>query len=494
MTGPATCGIDVGTSGVRAVVVDGDGSVVGRGAAALRRTVGTEGDGRHEQDPAGWWDTLTAATRAATEEADAHGVRVEALALDATSGTILVEDDHGAVGPALMYDDARAADLAEEADTVGADVWRRQGYRIQGSWALPKLLWLVREGHLGRGRRLVHQADHLLGRLAGHPVPADTSHGLKTGVDLHAAAWPTDVLAELGVVGTVLPALVLPGTEVGRVGDDVAAETGLPAGTVLRAGMTDGCAAQISAGALAPGSWSSALGTTLVLKGSTRALVHDLAGGVYSHRHPDGGWLPGGASSSGAGVFAQLLPDADLAALTETASQRPLPDARYPLHGRGERFPFISDASPELRGTRSTGDDAGTFASLALGLAFVERLAYDVLAGLGADVDGEVALSGGGTRNPWLNQLRTDTLGRTTRLAGDGDAALGMAVLAAAEPGRLTDAASRLTASVSRLRPDPTRADELDEGYHRFVRDLVDAGHLDADRAGRALPDEGRTS
>jgi len=74
--------------------------------------------------------------------------------------------------------------------------------------------------------------------------------------------------------------------------------TGLPAGTPVIAGMTDGCAAQIGAGALEPGEWNSALGTTLVLKGVTPELVRDPSRVMYSHRSPDGDWLPGGASST----------------------------------------------------------------------------------------------------------------------------------------------------------------------------------------------------
>ena len=96
---------------------------------------------------------------------------------------------------------------------------------------------------------------------------------------------------------------MLPGTPLGGLDDEVAATTGLRAGTPVVAGMTDGCAAQIGAGAVAPGTWNAVLGTTLVLKGVTEDLLHDPTGTVYCHRGPQGGWwLPGGASSTGAGV------------------------------------------------------------------------------------------------------------------------------------------------------------------------------------------------
>lgn len=482
----ATCGIDVGTSGVRAVVALADGTVVGTGSASLRSQ--RTDDGHHEQDPTTWWDALAAATRAATAEADGRGVEVVAVALDSTSGTILVQDaDGGARGPALMYDDRRGTDLAAEADAAGRELWASLGHAIAPTWALPRLLWLLRHDHVGTGDTVVHQGDHLAGRLVGHPVATDTSQALKTGVDLRAADWPGEVLDRLRVPRRVLPDVVLPGAVLGTVTAEAGDRTGLPTGAEVRAGMTDGCAAQVATGALAHGAWSSALGTTLVLKGSTADLVRDPAGAVYCHRHPDGGWLPGGASTSGAGALDELLPGADLDALTARLLRdgaRHLEQATYPLVGRGERFPFLSDSAP------STGpapdDELERFASVCLGLALVERLAYDVLAGLGADTTGEVTLSGGATRNDWLNQLRADALGRPVVLTGTTEAAFGMAVLAAAEPGSLTATARRMVHHGHRLEPDPDRGVALAASYDRFVSALVEGGWLDPAR----LPSE----
>ena len=92
-------------------------------------------------------------------------------------------------------------------------------------------------------------------------------------------------------------------------------------------GATDGCAAQLGAGALSVGSWNSVLGTTLVLKGVTRELIRDPLGAVYSHKAPNGDWLPGGASSTGAGVISRDFPGADLDELNrrgQHATSRPV--------------------------------------------------------------------------------------------------------------------------------------------------------------------------
>lgn len=487
-TRPAFCGVDVGTQGVRSVVVTADGRCVGSGSAAL--APGDRAAGRHEQRPDDWWAALASAVRAAVTEAGTE-FDIVCLAVDATSGTVLVEGADGtARGPGLMYDDARASEQANRAQLVGAQLWDVLGYRMQTSWALPKIMWLLQEGAVGAGDRVVHQSDHLLRRLTGSPVPTDSSHALKTGVDLRDISWPDEIFGELGVNAALLPPVVLPGTDIGQVGAGGAAATGLRVGTRVRAGMTDGCAAQIATGALHSGSWSSALGTTLVIKGSTTDLIRDPRGAVYSHRNPDGGWLPGGASSSGAGVISKEFPGADAAALqmlTDRArSSGAVTGVTYALAGAGERFPFVA---AQARGFLAADavDEAQRFAALCQSIAYIERLSYDVLAGLGADVSGPVALTGGATANSWWNQLRTDILGRSTSIPKSAEAANGMAVIAAAPRGQLASTAERMVGIGARYTPDPARGQQLWPGYERLLDELVDRHWLDSDLAAKAL-------
>ncbi|MEE1754719.1 FGGY-family carbohydrate kinase [Streptomyces sp. SP18CS02] len=476
-------GLDLGTQSARAVAVDGTGRLL---AAVSRPLTGHRDGPRHEQDPEQWWSALAAACREAL--AGIAPGRVRGLAVDGTSGTVLLADRHGTpLTPGLMYDDGRAGAYTERVNRVGERVWHQLGYRtMQTSWALPKLLWLLDRTPVD-GARLLHQVDLVTWRLAGRQTASDASHALKTGYHLIDERWPESELAALGVPPGLLPDVVRPGAPLGTVCAAAASVTGIPAGTPIVAGMTDGCAAGIGAGALTPGAWNSVLGTTLVLKGVSPHLVRDPTGTVYCHRGPGGAWLPGGASSSGAGAIAQWFPGADLDALTARAAASGSTAVVYPLVGAGgERFPFRApDAVPFVLGDPS-GDGARFHACL-LGVACVERLAFDHLDHIGAPVDGPLTLTGGGARNRYWSQLRADVLGRPVALPEQAEGAVGMAVLAATASGAtLEEAAAAMVRVREELRPDPARTARLTHAYLGFVDELTRRGWLDRSVADHA--------
>ena len=459
-------GLDVGTGSARALAVAADGAVLGRGTRPLRSR--RDGD-RHEQDPGSWWDAVAAACREAL-----HGVapeRIAGVATCATSGTILLVDRDGRPSSAaLMYDDARAREQARRLD-------------LPASWALPKLHWLLEAQEepaaAAAGRRLAHQPDVITRRLAGHPVAADCSHALKSGYDVARGTWPGELRRAFG---DLLPDVVKPGAQLGEVCRAAAAQTALPAGTPIVAGMTDGCAAQIAAGALRAGDCNSVLGTTLVLKGCSNERIEDRAHGVYSHRAPDGGWLPGGASSSGAGVLTDAFADRDLDEVGALAAEHERTRVlAYPLVSRGERFPFAAPDAEAFTIGEPAGDGERA-AALMQGLALVERLCFERLGELGAPAGGELSLTGGATRNRRWCQLRADSLGRPMRLPEQTESAFGMAILASAATGGepVAAAARRMSATQAVFEPRAAMRAHLDEQYERLVDELVRRGWLPA--------------
>jgi sugar (pentulose or hexulose) kinase len=465
----AWLGIDLGTQSVRVLVVAADGTVLGAGSAPIG---GRRERERHEQDPGEWWEGVCAASRAALRPAG--GARIRGLAVCGTSGTVLLTDRAGRpLSPALMYDDGRAAQQGAQA--------RAAGLAVQDTWALPKARWLV--DTYGRGR-ITHQPDVVTARLIGTPVPTDSSHALKTAYDVEREAWP-DVM---GLPREALPEVVRPGTPLGEVCAEAAEATGIPAGTPVIAGMTDGCAAQIASGALRPGSWNSVLGTTLVLKGASVEPVRDPTGVVYNHRAPDGSWLPGGASSVGAGVLTAAFAGADPAAMDAlAAAHEPAGAVAYPLVSPGERFPFLAPHATALVLGEPAGD-ADLWAALLQGVAFTERLCLDYLHHLGAPLDGPLTFTGGGARSPYWNQLRVDVLGRPAQIPEQTEPALGMAALAAhgTGAGPLPEVATHMVRITTHLTPHPARTALFAEPYARLIDELTTRGWLPAPVAAHA--------
>jgi sugar (pentulose or hexulose) kinase len=525
-------GLDIGTQGARALVcevpergkVPEGGEVLGGGSVPERGEVPPGGQvvaqavrpfppeaippglppGYAEQLPAAWWQAAVACLRQVTAQVPPE--TIQALSITSTSGTLcLLDRDGEPLIPALMYNDARADDEAEEVQAAGSDLAARLGYRFNPSFALAKLLWLARHrpDMVDRASHIAHAADFLVGRLSGIYDISDYSNALKTGYDLSpqeggtfADCWPDFIADKLNLPVDKLPRVVAPGEVIGTLTTQAAEVTGLRPGTLLVAGMTDGCAAQIAAGAVAPGDWNSTLGTTLVIKGVSERLLRDPEGRIYSHRHPDGYWLPGGASNVGGEILATRFPEADLATLDRRAEDlSPTDFVAYPLARRGERFPFVhSEAEdfvlpfPLVPGQLSAKAAPGRqeicretlYAAYLEGVAYVERLAYETLESLGATVSDVIRAAGGGARSDVWLQIRADVLNRQLLRPVETGAAMGAAILAASRThyDGVIPAARAMVKIERSVQPRPALVERYDERYQHFRAACAERGYL----------------
>jgi sugar (pentulose or hexulose) kinase len=478
LSAPVYLGIDLGTQSVRVLAVTPDGQI----AASATEKLGKRQPGlRHEQAPDSWWQATCLCLRAVMQQLGPHP-QIDGLAVDATSGTIALVDALGRpLTGGLMYDDGRAQAEADEANAAGEALWRQMSYKMQASWALPKLMWLLRHTVVPVEARLAHQNDVVNARLAGRRLATDSSHALKTGYDLIRKQWPCAVFETLRIPLAVLPEVVSPGTRLGETGHEAAAETGLPVGTSIFSGMTDGCSAQIASGATAVGSWNTVIGTTLVVKGVTRELLHDPRGVVYSHRSMDELWLPGGASSTGAAAVALEFDAADLDRLNNIAANaEPTRMVIYPLLGQGERFPFAAPGAQGFTLGRSGSAQISVearYCGVLQGIAMLERLAFDSLKELGAETGGRFSISGGAVNSEALNQIRADVLEHELLVPAVTEGAFGMAVLLSAAQSSMpvaTERMVRIARTIAPRRPFSQYAAQ----YGQFVDELYRRGWL----------------
>jgi sugar (pentulose or hexulose) kinase len=406
-------GLDFGTSGARACVLDAGGAVVHEDRIAYTDP--------EKQAPLDWREALLTLLRRLPAPVAA---RVQGIAIAATSATVLLCDDQlEPVSPALLYSDSRAAGQARDLEQIAPP-----GHTVcSASSGLAKFLWLTQQGGTADAAYFLHQADWLAALLTGSGGMSDYHNALKTGYDAEHLRWPDWVLQLPHA--RLLPQVAAPGAAIARVSPAIARHFGLDPSCTLHAGTTDSIAAFIAAGVGEPGAAVTSLGTTLVLKLLSRQRVEAAQYGVYSHRYGDL-WLAGGASNAGGGVLRQYFSDRQLAELSARIdADRDSPLDYYPLPGPGERFPH-NDPALAPRMTPRPADDVQFLHGLLQGLGRIEAAGYARLAQLGATPLKSVATCGGGAKNPQWTQLRARLLGVPVTTARHAEAGHGAALLA----------------------------------------------------------------
>lgn len=415
-------GVDLGTSGCRAVAIDRRCNVVAEARTALPEPV-RDGAGGVEQDPLLWRDALIRVLRKLTDRSVTF--TPQALCLDGTSATLLLCDPEGTpLGPALMYNDGRG--LAE-AEHIGRVAPHPSPARGAGS-SLAKLLFLKHRLRPGPGTLALHQADWLLGYLTGRYGVSDWNNCLKLGCDPRTARWPR-WLARLGIAPVELPRVVAPGTGLGRVNATAARTTELPEHTRVLAGTTDSTAAVVATGAVSSGDAVTCLGSTLVLKIIGWDPIAAPHYGVYSHRFGER-WLIGGASNSGGAVLRRYFDDEAVRLLSKTLdSELPTGLDYYPLPAPGERFP-TNDGTLQPWLSPRPADDGRFLQGLLEGIARIEAAGYHRLRMLGAPPPRAVLTTGGGAANEGWTEIRKRLLGVPVMAATQQEAAYGSALIA----------------------------------------------------------------
>ncbi len=415
-------GIDLGTSSCRVVAVDNKGNEVGQVETPVPLPV--KHDNQITQDPLLWWKAVTAGLAQLLKQVDAS--RVAGLAVDGTSGTLLLTDAKGQpVTPALMYNDARAVAESEQIIALAG----RAGGALGASSALAKLLWLQNQGLTAKAAHALHQADWVAGMLSGRFGVSDHNNSLKLGYDAEAQSWPK-WMSGLGLKKGLLPEVLRPGTEIGKISAEVAKTLGLRPETRVLAGTTDGVASFLAAGATTPGHAVTALGSTLVLKLLSDKPVFDAQHGIYSHRLGNT-WLVGGASNSGGAVLLQYFKLEQIREMTKQLDPENLTGLEYyPLPGVGERFP-VNDPNMMPILEPLPGDSVTFFQGILEGIAGIEAHGYQLLHKLGAPKVTEIRTTGGGAQNPAWTRIRERIIGVPLKPARSNMAAYGTALLAA---------------------------------------------------------------
>lgn len=410
-------GIDLGTGGVRCLLVSESGKILADISRSLRQINLSRVPGHSEQNANEWILIL----EDALEEIFSNPMHrdLEAVAVDSTSGTVLPLSSTGVpLAPAILHNDVRAIIEAEAC-----------GEYFDGScsptFSLPKILWMQQNLVLPDKALFLHATDFLNCWLAGHTdIPTDLTNAMKSGVNLEHGDW-LDNLPEIN-----LPKVVSPGVVIGEIAAKHCQRWGLKLGVKLVSGATDSNAAFYASGAGAPGEWSTTIGTTLAIKGISEHKIEDNSGCIYCHRHPDGFWLPGGASNAGGEILRNH--SEQLNELEMTGNSQIIPKVLvYPSIRQGERLPFMDAGfKPFFEGKERTGEDY--LLACMEGIAFVEFLSYELLEKYGALVGEKIFATGGAASSNLGLQIRADILQKSMHVPAHPHSAMGAAILAAA--------------------------------------------------------------
>lgn len=480
---PLLLGLDVGTSGAKAVLVAEDGRVVA--AATEEYPLSTPRPLWSEQDPADWWRGTRAALRRVVTQS---GAASEIAGLGLTGqmhGAVFCDDADEPIRPAILWNDGRTGPQCDEIERrVGAErLISIAGNPALAGFQAPKVLWLREHEpeHYARVRRLLLPKDYIRLLLTGEAA-SDASDAAGTLLlDLERRDWSDELLGALEIPRAWLPRVYEGPQVTGRLRSELADELGLPAGLPVIAGGGDNAAAAIGTGVVREGLISSSIGTSGVLFAHSDAIRLDPQGRLHTFCHAVPGAYHLMAVTLSAGGAYQWLRNT-LRALDDTLDYARLTElaAATPAGAEGLLF------APYLSGERTPHRDPlarGAFVGLTLrhglghmaravmeGVVFSLRDGLEIMRQLGLDI-GEVRAIGGGARSPVWRQMQADIFGVpiTTMRVEEGPA-FGAALLAGVGAGVYadTDQAVGAVATGATIEPNRDAMARYDELYGAY--------------------------
>jgi xylulokinase len=424
-------GIDVGTSSVKAVLIDGDQKFVASQTASL--DVSRPHSGWSEQDPESWWtateDVLGAIARSHGKEMSA----VKGIGLSGhMHGATLIDRNDGPLRPCILWNDVRSADEAAELDAN--PIFRRiTGNIVFPGFTAPKLVWVARHEPevFAKVAKVLLPKDYVRLKLTGDHASDMSDSAGTSWLDVAKRDWSDELLAATDLTRAQMPTLYEGTAATGMLRADLANRWGMGGTPVVAGGGGDNAASACGVGVVRPGTAFVSLGTSGVLFVSNARFSPDPETAVHAFCHAvPNTWHQMGVILSAAGALEWL---ADVFGTNAAELTAPLENDRG---GPGE-VAFL----PYLGGERTPHNDATIRASFvglsyatdrtALARAVLEGVAYafaDSLAALrkaGADVHRALAVGGGSRSRKWLRVIAS-TLDIAIDVPEEGDFGAGL--------------------------------------------------------------------
>ncbi len=476
-------GIDVGTGGTRALLIDEAGSMVGS-AIAEHQPFDSPRTGWAEQDPADWWKACQLAVRALLQQSSIAAEEIACIGLTGQMhGAVLLDAEDRPLRPSLIWCDQRST---EECRYLNETIGPERMVELTANPALPnftltKLLW-VREHEpeiWKQFRSFLLPKDYVRLCLTGVRAidVADASGTLL--LDVRHRRWSREILDAVGLDVSCLPALYESQEIVGHVTAGAAKLLGLKAGTPVIAGAGDQAAGAVGMGIVRPGDVSATIGTSGVVFAATDAPVADPGGRLHTFCHAiPQRWHVMGVTQA-AGLSLRWFRDTfggGYEALSEEASLIP-PGADGVLWApylMGERTPHLDpNARAALVGLAANHGRAHVVRAILEGVAFSLKDTLTIFRELEIPV-GEIRLGGGGARSRVWRQIQADVYGQAvTTVEAEEGAAFGAALLAGVAVGvwpSVEAACDAVVRVAERVEPGEAALAVMRERYRAYRR------------------------
>jgi xylulokinase len=473
-------GIDVGTGGTRAVVVDAAGKLMGS-SSSTHAPFRAEHPGWAEQDPEDWWRAAQEAIRGALASTPNPQEPIAGIALTGQMHGAVMLDENGAVlRPALIWCDTRTQ---PECDWLTQRIGYDRLIELTCNPALPnftltKVLWVKNHQPeiFARIRHIMCPKDYVRYRLTGEfAIDVQEASGTLL-LDVAHRRWSKEVADAAGISESWLPRVFESPEICARISPKAASLTGLQAGTPVAAGAGDQGAGAVGMGILQPGSVSATIGTSGVVFAATAQPTKDPHGRLHTFCHAVPGlWHVMGVTQS-AGLSLSWLKETffagqgydavNAAAAKIAAGSDGLMWAPYLL---GERTPYLD---PEVRAAFTgigVGHTSAHFVRAVLeGVAYSLQDTFTLFAELGIPVSG-IRLGGGGARGDLWRRIQAGIYGHPVEiLTAEEGGAFGCALMAGVAVGHwpnLDAACSQAIEVAERVEPDPVDLAVYKSGY-----------------------------
>jgi len=473
-------GIDVSTTGSKALLIDETGSVAA--VQSSPHSLQTPRPLWSEQDPAEWWQAAANSILKVLAEAQVDAASIAAIGMTGQMhGLVLLDGEGRVLRPAILWNDQRTQ---AECDEIHARIGREKFIQITGNVALtgftaPKILWVHHhepEVYL-QVKHVLLPKDYVRYRLTGG-YAMDKADGAGTVLfDLKARGWSSEVLEKLDIDPAWMPPTYEGPEFTGAVSAEAAAATGLKVGTPVAAGGGDQAAQAVGVGAVEPGRVALTVGTSGVVFAPTPAPYIEPEGRLHAFCHAvPGMWHFMGVMLSAAGSLQwyrdSLAPGISFDDLLKEAADVPSGSEglQFLPYLSGERTPY---PDPLARGawiglTLRHGRGHLTRAVLE-GVSFGLKDGFNLICAAGQGEIRQVRASGGGTKGALWRQILASVLEAELVTVNTSEgAAFGAALLAAVGAGHWPDVASAC-ASVVKITgstlPDPVQVEAYRRSY-----------------------------